>query len=117
MPGKSGPVVSLIPNQVKWDEVGVKVEGFLAHKEMTMFRDQQRGRYLIKAEDGLKVILGTFQIDQAMVLVQEGEYFGIEYLGEEGTTKGNKIKLFNIWKPQLGNESLVDEALEEAPKK
>lgn len=95
---KSGPVTSLVPTQVKWDEPGVMVEGTLVHKEMTTFRDQQRGRYLIRADDGLKVVLGTFQIDQAMVMVEVGEYFGVEFLGEEGTNQGNRFKLFNIWK-------------------
>ncbi len=69
----------------------------LMNKEITTFRDQQRGRYIIRAIDGLKVVLGTFQIDQALQLVAEGEYIGIEYLGDEGTNTGNRFKLFDIW--------------------
>ena len=96
-PSKNGRVTSLVPTQIKWDEVGNKVEGMLMNKEITTFRDQQRGRYIIRAIDGLKVVLGTFQIDQALQLVAEGEYIGIEYLGDEGTNTGNRFKLFDIW--------------------
>ena len=88
---------SLIPVQVKWEEVGTKVEGFLMHKETTMYRDQPRGRYLIRTSDGLRVVLGTFQIDQAMNLVEPGDFIGMEYRGEEGTNSGNRFKLFDIW--------------------
>tara|TARA_Y100000310_G_scaffold319672_1_gene375226 strand:+ start:77 stop:430 length:354 start_codon:yes stop_codon:yes gene_type:complete len=109
MPKETNNRQSLIPTQVKWENEGDAIEGVLVHKEMTMYKDQQRGRYLVKAAGGLKVFLGTFQIDQAMVMVETGQYFGVTYLGSEGTTKGNSFKTFDIW--LAGQEgSLVDTA-------
>lgn len=97
MPSQNGSKRSLIPTQVKWDAAGVKVEGVLLSKEDTMYQDNVRGRYMIQSADGLKVVLGGFQIDQALGMVGEGAYVGIEYLGEEGTGRGMKMKMFDIW--------------------
>lgn len=97
MPSQNGSKRSLIPTQVKWDAAGVKVEGVLLSKEDTMYQDNVRGRYMIQSADGLKVVLGGFQIDQALRIVGEGAYIGIEYLGEEGTGRGNRMKMFDIW--------------------
>ncbi len=102
MSNKTMNTRSLIPQQVKWDEVGTSVEGLLIHKEWTVYQDNRRGRYLLDTKDGLRVAMGGFIIDQALEVVDDGAYIGITYLGEEGTSKGTKMKQFNIW---------IDEAL------
>lgn len=91
-----GTFKSLIPQQVKWENEGTEVMGRLMHKETTMFRDQERGRYLIASAEGLMVVLGTYQIDQALTLVEVGETIRIKYIGSEGTNAGNRFKLFEI---------------------
>ena len=103
--GKSNRVVSLIPGQVKWDTVGIKIEGFLVNKELVSFKDQTRGRYVVKTDQGMKLFMGTFVIDQIMPMVELGTEFGIEYLGEEGTTSNNKMKRFDIYLLNVDGES------------
>lgn len=109
MPKEKGTTRSLIPTQVKWEEEGSEVFGRLMLKETTMFRDQERGRYLFSTADGLKVVLGTYQIDQALKLVGEGEMIGIRYVGSEGTNAGNRFKLFEIWIDEVDSGADVEE--------
>ena len=88
---------SELPVQVRFDEVGDSVEGWLLDKGYGPGPgDQLRGQYTIKAEDGLKIIFGRTKIDQGMMNILPGAYVRITYQGEEVTTRGNTIKLFDV---------------------
>lgn len=88
---------SLIPVQQKWEEAGDSVEGTLLTMELTVYRDNTRGRYMIQTAGGLIVFMGGYQIDQAMQLVSIGDKIGITYTGESEGSGGNKMKVFDIW--------------------
>ena len=88
---------SELPLQVRFEEVGDSVEGWLLDKQTGPGPgDQLRGQYTVKAADGLKIIFGRTKIDQGMTYVSVGAYVRITYQGEETTTRGNTIKLFDV---------------------
>ena len=88
---------SELPLQVRFDEVGDSVEGWLLDKGHGPGPgDQLRGQYTIKAEDGLKIIFGRTKIDQGMMNISPGSYVRITFRGEESTTRGNTVKLFDV---------------------
>jgi len=88
---------SELPVQVRFDEIGETVEGWLLDKNSGPGPgDQLRGQYTIKASDGLKIIFGRTKIDQGMMNISPGAYVRITYQGEESTTRGNTIKLFDV---------------------
>jgi hypothetical protein len=107
---------SLIPEQVKWETVGVEVVGVLRSKEETIYQDNTRGRYIIETDNGLKVLLGTYQLDQAFKMVEVGDNVGVEYLGEEGTSRGNKFKIFDVWMYAPGETHIVPKMVEASTK-
>ena len=88
---------SELPVQVRFDEIGDSVEGWLLDKQTGPGPgDQLRGQYTIKADDGLKIVFGRTKIDQGMLHVSPGAYVRITYQGEETTSRGNTIKLFDV---------------------
>ncbi len=88
---------SELPIQVRFEEVGDSVEGWLLDKGQGPGPgDQLRGQYTIKSEDGLKIIFGRTKIDQGMMNILPGAYVRITYQGEEATARGNTIKLFDV---------------------
>ena len=89
---------SLVPTQVKWDTEGVTVEGILVDREETVYQGNTRGRYLVDTEEGMRVFLGGFVLDQALRPVKLGTHIGVTYLGEEKEGRGkNRLKLFDVW--------------------
>jgi len=88
---------SELPIQVRFEEVGELVEGWLLDKGQGPGPgDHLRGLYTIKAEDGLRIVFGRTMIDQGMLNVPVGSYVRITYNGEEATARGNTIKLFSV---------------------
>ena len=94
---------NLVPVAIKWDQEGRTVQGRLVSKEYTVFDDNTRGRYMLETTDGLVTFWGCYQIDRALGLVEEGTIIGLTYLGEEGSGKGHRMKMFDIWEESDSN--------------
>ena len=112
---------SELPIQVRFDEVGEAVEGWLLDKGHGPGPgDNLRGLYTIKAEDGLRIIFGRTKIDQGMMNVPLGAYVRITYQGEETTARGNTIKLFDVatrtgWKMDVVTGEVTNITSDETP--
>ncbi len=99
-----------VPELFKFNAVGDALKGFLTSAKPQIIGGQTAMRYTIRAERGLAVINGTIQIDECMVDVVIGEMVEIIYTGDQRTTNGQLMRLFDVF---TGEDTVVDSKTKE----
>jgi hypothetical protein len=90
----------------------VAITGVLISKEETLVRGVKRGRYTLETQDGgLFVCMGTTMLDQTMIHATLGETITIDYLGEQPTQSGMKLKMFDVYET-ITDDLIADDDLE-----
>tara|TARA_Y100000310_G_C20701625_1_gene830500 strand:+ start:317 stop:661 length:345 start_codon:yes stop_codon:yes gene_type:complete len=85
------------PELVKFESEGDLVEGTLVGSRVMEFSDGDAMRYTLKEDDGsLIVFFGSTIIDGLMESVDVGTYVRVTFIGEDKTTAGRPVKLYDI---------------------
>jgi len=88
----------ITPDTVVWSE-GLTIQGMLVSKGDASFNGNPRGKYILeKQEGGRIVVLGSKLLDQDMEQIGVGEMVEITYIGEEKTSSGQRIKLWEVFR-------------------
>ena len=95
--------------RVKWDTVGMKVEGWYRGCRMVQGKDSQYKVHLFRDRDGKTgAFAGTVILNDEFIDVEVETPFSIEYLG---TLDGNKYKSYDVKLPKRREPSTDDLSL------
>lgn len=87
----------LNPEQVKWEEEGAQIEGFLRGASVVQFNTGPTPRYTFEREDGSLVFcFATTILQSLMESVEIGDYVRVTYTGDSETGTGQRAKLFDV---------------------
>jgi len=81
------------------------LKGTVVVKEEQTVNERTIGRYEIHNPEGMWILNGTQQIDEAFVNLEVGAMVEIHYLGEAITSNGFKVKRFEIYEISLEDEN------------
>ena len=88
---------SITPGFVKWTEEGQSVEGELQKIDEIAMANGTVKKYELLDDNGeLKSFLGGKILDSALSVLSLGDYIKITFLGEDKTSAGQKLNLFNV---------------------
>lgn len=91
---------SVEPKFITWENIGDKVEGWLADIQDFTYRTGDAGRrYTVALEDEDKSMVqfnGTTQLNMLLSTIEVGVFISIEYIEEIKTNQPQPAKIFSV---------------------
>lgn len=86
---------SVSSDRYDFEEKGQILEGRLVQRATIQTEFGPKQKYVVATAEGNKSILGSFQLDEKLALVDDGHLVRITFNGRE-KTKNGKVKLFDV---------------------
>jgi hypothetical protein len=78
-----------------FEEAGQTLTGKLVHRAEIATEYGPKMKYVLETEDGNKSILGSFQLNEKLALIEDKKTVRITFTGRAKTANG-KVKLFQV---------------------